>query len=302
MTDGTAVVDGADGDRRSVSVSFEFFPPQTADMDDALWRAVKRLEPIGPRFVSVTYGAGGSTRERTHSTLQRILAETSLTPAAHLTCVGAACADVDEVVRDYAATGIRHIVALRGDPPSGVGAQYEPHPGGYANAAELVGGIRRIAEFEISVAAYPEKHPESATLEVDIAMLQAKIDAGATRAITQFFFDNSAYFRFLDKVRARGIDIPIVPGLLPISDIARVQRFASRCGAQVSPQLAARFEGLEDQETRLLVGAAVAAEQVSALADQGVNEFHFYTLNRAELVYAICRLLGLGCPGDKIAA
>jgi methylenetetrahydrofolate reductase (NADPH) len=302
MTDGTAVVDGADGDRRSVAVSFEFFPPQTADMDDALWRAVKRLEPIGPRFVSVTYGAGGSTRERTHSTLQRILAETSLTPAAHLTCVGAACADVDEVVRDYAATGIRHIVALRGDPPLGVGAQYEPHPGGYANAAELVGGIRRIAEFEISVAAYPEKHPESATLEVDIAMLQAKIDAGATRAITQFFFDNSAYFRFLDKVRARGIDIPIVPGLLPISDIARVQRFASRCGAQVSPQLAARFEGLEDQETRLLVGAAVAAEQVSALADQGVDEFHFYTLNRAELVYAICRLLGLGCPGDKIAA
>ena len=302
MTDGTAVVDGADGDRRSVAVSFEFFPPQTADMDDALWRAVKRLEPIGPRFVSVTYGAGGSTRERTHSTLQRILAETSLTPAAHLTCVGAACADVDEVVRDYAATGIRHIVALRGDPPSGVGARYEPHPGGYANAAELVGGIRRIAEFEISVAAYPEKHPESATLEVDIAMLQAKIDAGATRAITQFFFDNSAYFRFLDKVRARGIDIPIVPGLLPISDIGRVQRFASRCGAQVSPQLAARFEGLEDQETRLLVGAAVAAEQVSALADQGVDEFHFYTLNRAELVYAICRLLGLGCPGDKIAA
>jgi methylenetetrahydrofolate reductase (NADPH) len=303
MTDGAAIVDGADGgDRRSVAVSFEFFPPQSADMDDALWRAVKRLEPIGPRFVSVTYGAGGSTRERTHSTLQRILAETSLTPAAHLTCVGAARADVDEVVRDYAATGIRHIVALRGDPPSGVGAQYEPHPGGYANAAELVGGIRRIAEFEISVAAYPEKHPESATLEVDIAMLQAKIDAGATRAITQFFFDNSAYFRFLDKVRARGIDIPIVPGLLPISDIARVQRFASRCGAQVSPQLAARFEGLEDQETRLLVGAAVAAEQVSALADQGVDEFHFYTLNRAELVYAICRLLGLGCPGDKIAA
>lgn len=302
MTDGTAIVDGADSERRSVAVSFEFFPPQTADMDDALWRAVKRLEPIGPRFVSVTYGAGGSTRERTHSTLQRILAETSLTPAAHLTCVGAARADVDEVVRDYAATGIRHIVALRGDPPSGVGARYEPHPGGYANAAELVGGIRRIAEFEISVAAYPEKHPESATLEVDIAMLQAKIDAGATRAITQFFFDNSAYFRFLDKVRARGIDIPIVPGLLPISDIARVQRFASRCGAQVSPQLAARFEGLEDQETRLLVGAAVAAEQVSALADQGVDEFHFYTLNRAELVYAVCRLLGLGCPGDKIAA
>jgi methylenetetrahydrofolate reductase (NADPH) len=299
MTNGAAIVDG---DRRSVAVSFEFFPPQSADMDDALWRAVKRLGPIGPRFVSVTYGAGGSTRERTHSTLQRILAETSLTPAAHLTCVGAARADVDEVVRDYAATGIRHIVALRGDPPSGVGAQYEPHPGGYANAAELVGGIRRIAEFEISVAAYPEKHPESATLEVDIAMLQAKIDAGATRAITQFFFDNSAYFRFLDKVRARGIDIPIVPGLLPISDIARVQRFASRCGAQVSPQLAGRFEGLEDQETRLLVGAAVAAEQVSALADQGVDEFHFYTLNRAELVYAICRLLGLGCPGDKIAA
>jgi methylenetetrahydrofolate reductase (NADPH) len=271
-------------------------------MDEALWRAVKRLEPIAPRFVSVTYGAGGSTRQRTHSTLQRILAETSLTPAAHLTCVGAERADVDDVVRDYAAAGIRHIVALRGDPTSGVGARYEPHPGGYANAAELVGGIRKIADFEISVAAYPEKHPESATFDVDIAMLQAKIDAGATRAITQFFFDNSTYFRFVDKVRARGIDIPIVPGLLPISDINRVQRFAARCGAQVSPQLAARFEGLEDQETRLLVGAAVAAEQVSALAEQGVDEFHFYTLNRAELVYAICRLLGLGSPGDKIAA
>ena len=302
MTSETSVADGTGNGKRAVAVSFEFFPPQSEDMDDALWRAVKRLEPVGPRFVSVTYGAGGSTRQRTHSTLQRILAETALTPAAHLTCVGAACADVDEVVRDYAATGIRHIVALRGDPPSGVGERYEPHPGGYANAAELVAGIRRIADFEISVAAYPEKHPESATFEVDIAMLQAKIDAGATRAITQFFFDNATYFRFVDKVRARGIDIPIVPGLLPISDIARVQRFASRCGAQVSPQLAARFEGLEDRETRLLVGAAVAAEQVSALADQGVDEFHFYTLNRAELVYAMCRLLGLGSPGDKIAA
>ena len=302
MTGNQTAESGPETKERPVAVSFEFFPPQSEDMDEALWRAVKRLEPIAPRFVSVTYGAGGSTRQRTHSTLQRIVAETSLTPAAHLTCVGAERADVDDVVRDYAAAGIRHIVALRGDPTSGVGARYEPHPGGYANAAELVGGIRKIADFEISVAAYPEKHPESATFDVDIAMLQAKIDAGATRAITQFFFDNSTYFRFVDKVRARGIDIPIVPGLLPISDITRVQRFAARCGAQVSPQLAARFEGLEDQETRLLVGAAVAAEQVSALADQGVDEFHFYTLNRAELVYAICRLLGLGSPGDKIAA
>lgn len=302
MTGNQAIEGGPETKKRPVAVSFEFFPPQSEDMDEALWRAVKRLEPVAPRFVSVTYGAGGSTRQRTHSTLQRILAETSLTPAAHLTCVGAERADVDDVVRDYAAAGIRHIVALRGDPTSGAGARYEPHPGGYANAADLVGGIRKIADFEISVAAYPEKHPESATFDVDIAMLQAKIDAGATRAITQFFFDNSTYFRFVDKVRARGIDIPIVPGLLPISDITRVQRFAARCGAQVSPQLAARFEGLEDQETRLLVGAAVAAEQVSALADQGVDEFHFYTLNRAELVYAICRLLGLGSPGDKIAA
>lgn len=204
MTGNQAIEGGPETKKRPVAVSFEFFPPQSEDMDEALWRAVKRLEPVAPRFVSVTYGAGGSTRQRTHSTLQRILAETSLTPAAHLTCVGAERADVDDVVRDYAAAGIRHIVALRGDPTSGAGARYEPHPGGYANAADLVGGIRKIADFEISVAAYPEKHPESATFDVDIAMLQAKIDAGATRAITQFFFDNSTYFRFVDKVRAAG--------------------------------------------------------------------------------------------------
>jgi len=288
--------------KRRFGVSFEFFPPQTPEMEATLWAAVKRLEPIGPEFVSVTYGAGGSTRERTHATVRRILDETELTPAAHLTCVAATRAEVDAVVADYAASGVRHIVALRGDPPDGAGARYEPHPDGYENAAALVAGIRKVVEVEVSVAAYPEKHPESASFEVDIAMLQAKIDAGATRAITQFFFDNSSYFRFLDKVRARGIDIPIVPGLLPISDIERVQRFAARCGTQVSADFAARFDGLEDRESRMLVGAAVAAEQVSELADQGVEDFHFYTLNRAELVYAMCRLLGLGSPDDRIAA
>lgn len=284
-------------------VSFEFFPPKTEAMEQSLWQAIQRLEELQPAFVSVTYGAGGSTRERTHATVSRILRETSLTPAAHLTCVSAERGEVDEVVRGYDKAGVRNIVALRGDPPEGVGSDYEPHPGGYENAADLVGGIRQLGDFDISVAAYPEKHPESPDWETDLAMLAAKVDAGADRAITQFFFDNSAYFRYLDRVRARGIDVPVVPGIVPIVNFQRVAGFAEKCGASVPPELAARFEGLDDDpETRQLVAAAVAAEQVAELRDQGVNQFHFYTLNRAELVYAICRLLGLGTKTEKAAA
>ncbi len=286
-----------------VRVSFEFFPPKTGQMEEALWAAIKRLEPVGPEFVSVTYGAGGSTRERTHATVKRILDETSLVPAAHLTCVDASRSEVDDVIAAYADAGVKHIVALRGDPSAGIDAGYRPHESGYQTTAELVAGIRSAGNFDVSVAAYPEKHPESPSFEVDLAILREKVEAGATRAITQFFFDNDAYFRYIDKVRARGIDIPVVPGLLPISNIRSVQSFARKCGATLSPKLLARFEGLDDDpETRLLVGAAVAAEQVSALVDQGVDEFHFYTLNRAELVYAICRMLGLGAPKAQIAA
>ena len=277
-----------------IGVSFEFFPPKTAAMEETLWRSIRRLEPLQPRYVSVTYGAGGSTRERTHATVARILKETTLKPAAHLTCVCATRAEVDDVIRDYWELGVRHLVALRGDPPGGVGERYVPTPGGYANAAELVAGIKAIAPFDISVSAYPEKHPESSSVEADIDMLKAKIDAGATTAITQFFFDNDVYFRFLDRVRARGVTIPIIPGLIPIHNFRQISGFAAKSGATIPDWLGRRFDGLdEDQETRHLVAGAVAAEQVLGLADQGITEFHFYTLNRADLVYAICYLLGL---------
>ena len=280
-----------DGD---IDVSFEFFPPKTAAMEETLWRSIRRLEPLHPKYVSVTYGAGGSTRERTHATVARILKETKLKPAAHLTCVAATKEEVDEVIRDYWRLGVRHIVALRGDPPGGVGARYEPTPGGYVNAADLVKGIKNVAPFQISVACYPEKHPESPSVEADIDFLKAKIDAGATSAITQFFFDNEMFFRFLDRVRDRGITIPIVPGLIPIHNFQQVAGFAKRSGASVPPWLGHKFDGLEkDVETRHLVAAAVAAEQVMGLVDRGITEFHFYTLNRADLVYAICHLLGL---------
>jgi methylenetetrahydrofolate reductase (NADPH) len=280
--------------RGAIDVSFEFFPPKTAAMEETLWRSIRRLEPLRPKYVSVTYGAGGSTRERTHATVARILSETTLKPAAHLTCVAATKEELDEVIRDYWDLGVRHIVALRGDPPGGVGDRYEPTPGGYINAADLVKGIKEIAPFEISVACYPEKHPESPSIEADIDMLKAKIDAGATSAISQFFFDNEVFFRYLDRVRARGIDIPIVPGIIPIHNFKQVAGFATKSGASVPEWLGHRFEGLdEDQETRHLVAAAVAAEQVLGLADQGIAEFHFYTLNRADLVYATCHLLGL---------
>jgi methylenetetrahydrofolate reductase (NADPH) len=278
----------------AIRVSFEFFPPKTAEMEATLWASIGRLAPLNPQFVSVTYGAGGSTRERTHTTVARIVRETSVKPAAHLTCVGATKDELDQVVRSYWEAGVRHIVALRGDPVSGIGTRYEPHPGGYAQACHLVEGIKKVSDFEVSVSAYPEKHPEAASLEEDINALKAKVDAGANRAITQFFFDNDLYFRYLDQVRSRGIDIPIVPGILPVQNFKQAANFATRAGASIPNWLATRFEGLdEDVETRKLIAAAVAAEQVLDLLDRGVTEFHFYTMNRADLVYAICHLLGL---------
>jgi methylenetetrahydrofolate reductase (NADH) len=282
------------GGTRRIRVSFEFFPPKTAEMEQTLWEAINRLAPLEPNFVSVTYGAGGSTRERTHATVKRILAETMLVPAAHLTCVGAACDEVDGVIHSYREAGVHHIVALRGDPLGGVGERYAPHPGGYRNAADLVAGIKRIADVEVSVSAYPERHPDSPTVEADIDMLAAKVDAGASRAITQFFFENDLYFRYLDRVRARGIKVPIVPGILPVQNIKQTKNFAARCGTSVPDWLAERFDGLEnDAATRKLIAAAVAAEQVIDLLDRGVTDFHFYTMNRADLVYAVCHLLGL---------
>jgi methylenetetrahydrofolate reductase (NADPH) len=288
---------------KRLRVSFEFFPPKTEEMERTLWESIARLAPVDPSFVSVTYGAGGSTRERTHATVKRILAETALVPAAHLTCVAATRDEVDEVVRAYRAAGVRHIVALRGDPPEGIGAKYEPHPGGYAYACDLVAGIRRAGDFEISVAAFPEKHPESRSIEKDLDALKRKIEAGASRAITQFFFDNDLYHRFVDRVRARGISIPIVPGILPVQNFKQAKNFAERAGASVPRWLADRFEGLdEDVATRKLVAAAVASEQVLDLAAQGVKDFHFYTMNRAELVFAICHQLGLRPAAAKAAA
>jgi methylenetetrahydrofolate reductase (NADPH) len=288
--------------RARIGVSFEFFPPKTDEMEKTLWESIERLAPLSPNFVSVTYGAGGSTRERTHATVRRILAETALTPAAHLTCVAATRAEIDDVIRAYHDAGVRHIVALRGDPTGGVGERYAPHPGGYQNAADLVGGIKRFADIEVSVSAYPEKHPDSPTVDADIDMLKAKVDAGASRAITQFFFENELYFRYLDRVRARGIYIPIVPGILPVQNFKQTRNFAARCGASVPAWLAERFDGLdEDIATRKLIAAAVAAEQVLDLVDRGVTDFHFYTMNRADLVYAICHLLGVR-PVAKQAA
>ncbi|MCC0006813.1 MAG: methylenetetrahydrofolate reductase [NAD(P)H] [Hyphomicrobiaceae bacterium] len=277
-----------------IDVSFEFFPPKNEKMEQALWSAIERLSPLAPEFVSVTYGAGGSTRERTHSTVARIVKETALRPAAHLTCVDATKEEVDAVARAYWDAGVRHIVALRGDPAAGVGQRYEPHPGGYANAADLVAGLKKIANFEISVGGYPEKHPESPTVQADIDNLKAKVDAGADRIITQFGFDNAHFLRFLERARASGIWVPITPGIVPIHNFRQVAGFAVRTGASVPAWLARRFEGLEqDAATQQLVAAAVATEQVMELVEQGVKKFHFYTLNRADLVYAICHLLGL---------
>jgi len=283
-------------------VSFEFFPPKTEKMEENLWATVQKLEPLKPRFVSVTYGAGGSTRERTHRTVRRIVNETSLKAAAHLTCVSATKEEVDEVIRDYWQVGVRHIVALRGDMPDGPGTPYAPHPGGYANGAELTAGIKAIAPFEVSVGAYPECHPDSADWDTDIDQLARKKDAGADRAITQFFFENDTFDAYRERVAARGIDIELVPGIIPIHSFAQVKKFAGMCGASIPEKLAERFAGLdEDEETRRLVAAAVAAEQVLDLMERGVTEFHFYTMNRAELVFALCHLIGIR-PEPELAA
>jgi len=286
-----------------IQVSFEFFPPKTPEMEKTLWNSIARLAPLQPRFISVTYGAGGSTRERTHGTIARILRETSLVPAAHLTCVGATREETDSVVQDYWDAGVRHIVALRGDPATGAGTKFEPHPGGYADSPELIDGIRKVGNFEVSVSAYPEKHPDSASVEAELDLLKRKVDAGATRAITQFFFGNDLYFRYLDRVRAHGIEIPVVPGILPVLNFTQVKKFAEPCGTHLPQSLAERFAGLEnDPETRKLVAATVAAEQVNDLRQRGVNEFHFYTLNRSELVFAICHLLGIRPNASAAAA
>ncbi len=277
-----------------ISVSFEFFPPKTPEMEQTLWASISRLAPLNPNFVSVTYGAGGSTRERTHSTIVRILAETKLKPAAHLTCVAATREEIDGVARAYWDAGVRHIVALRGDPPEGAGQRYQPHPGGYAYTTDLITGLKKAGDFEVSVSAYPEKHPDSPSVEAELDILARKVDAGANRAMTQFFFDNNVYFKFLDKVRARGIKVPIVPGILPVQNFKQARNFAESCGASMPSWIARRFDGLDDDPaTRKLIAAAVAAEQVLDLVDKGVREFHFYTLNRADLVYATCHLLGL---------
>ena len=289
--------------RGGIRVSFELFPPKNDEAEAGLWEAVERLAPLDPLFASVTYGAGGTTRERTHGTVARMVRETDIRPAAHLTCVGATREEVDAVIRSYGEAGVRHIVALRGDPSTGVGARYEPHLGGYAHSADLVAGIKALGDFEVSVSAYPEKHPESPSLAFDIDILKAKVDAGATRAITQFFFDNEHYLRYIDRVREAGIDIPIVPGIVPVQNFRQVRNFAERCGTEVPKRLADRFEGLEDDvATRKLVAAAVAAEQVFDLVDRGVSDFHFYTMNKADLVYAICHLLGLRPRVEKAAA
>ncbi len=281
-------------ERPPFEVSFEFFPPKTDAMEARFWESIGKLAPLQPRFVSVTYGAGGSTRERTLRMVSRIKTETGVDAAAHLTCVGATRAEVDAVVDGYRAAGISRIVALRGDPPEGVGQPYTPHPEGYGSAADLVAGIRRLGDFDVSVAAYPERHPQSPDWQVDIDNLKRKIDAGAARAITQMFFDNGDYFRFVDRARRAGITAPIVPGIQPIHSFRQIAGFAARCGATIPVWLAERFEGLEeDPETHALVAAAVAAEQVLELVDAGITEFHFYTLNRSNLVLALARLLGV---------
>jgi methylenetetrahydrofolate reductase (NADPH) len=274
------------------TLSFEFFPPATEALEQQLWSAIRRLEPLRPAFVSVTYGAGGTTQARTHATVARIARETSLTPAAHLTCIGADQASVDQIARTYWNAGVRHIVALRGDPPRG--QPFDPHPNGYAYAADLVAGLKRVADFEITVAAYPETHPQAANPQADLDNLKRKLDAGATRAITQLFFDTATYLRFLDRCLAAGITAPVVPGIMPVSNFAAAARFCASCGAHLPDWLEAAFAGTEnDLELRRMVGVFIAAEQVRLLQANGVDEFHFYTLNRPDLTYAIAHLLGV---------
>jgi methylenetetrahydrofolate reductase (NADPH) len=274
------------------ALSFEFMPPRTEALETQLWTCIRRLEPLAPRFVSVTYGAGGSTQTRTHDTVARLVRETSLVPAAHLTCVGASRGEVDDVARSYWDAGVRHIVALRGDMPGG--AAYAPHPDGYRYAEDLVGGLRRIAPFEISVAAYPDTHPTAESPAADIDNLRRKLDAGATRAITNYFFETDTYLRFLDRCLAAGITAPIVPGIMPVSNFAQAAKFSATCGVPIPDWLGHMFDGLaEDPETRRMVAVVVAAEQVRLLQANGIDEFHFYTLNRPDLSFAIAHILGV---------
>jgi methylenetetrahydrofolate reductase (NADH) len=286
-------------------VSFEFFPPKDEEMERTLWSSVQRLTPLEPRFVSVTYGADGSTRTRTHNIVTRIQQSTSLTAAPHLTCVGAPREEILAIARNYWQHGIRHIVALRGDPPQGdgkSGGKYEPHPAGFAYAVDLVKGLRSVGDFEISVATYPEPHPEAPHAAFELDNLKAKLDAGAARAITQFFFDPEVFLRFRDRCAAAGITASIVPGILPITRFPQMLRMAQRCGASVPDSMVHRFAGLDDDpDTRRLIAAAVAIEQVQALQQHGVEEFHFYTLNRSELTYAICHALNVRTPTARAA-
>lgn len=291
-------------DSAPISVSFEFFPPHSEQQVEILWNSVERLAPLAPTFVSVTYGAGGTTRDRTHKTVSRIVKEANLRVAAHITCVGATCSEIDSVLDAYHEAGVTDIVALRGDAPDGVGAAYRAHPGGYQLTADLVSAIKKRGHFEVAVSAYPEKHPESADIWADIEFLKRKVDAGADRAITQFFFDNDAFEVYLERVRRAGITIPIIPGIVPVHNFKQVANFAARCGTHVPAWLHRRFDGLEnDPATRQLVAAAVAAEQVLDLVDRGISDFHFYTMNRADLVYAICHMLGVrGSALEQAAA
>ena len=289
------------------SVSFEFSPPKTPEAEESLWEAIRRLEPLNPSFVSVTYGAGGSTRDRTHRTVVRMLKETTLKPAAHLTCVEASRGEVDEVVQAYWDAGIRHIVALRGDPPGQIGGVYVPRADGYLNATELTAGIKQVAPFEVSVSLYPQAHPESPSIDHDIDVLKAKVDAGATRAITQFFYDIDGFLRFMEKVRKAGVTIPISPGIMPVSNFKGLKKMAGPVGISLPNWLGNLFEGLDkDPDTRRLIAASVATEMCARLVEEGFSDLHFYTLNRADLVYAICRVLGVretpGEPEQEAAA
>jgi methylenetetrahydrofolate reductase (NADPH) len=280
-------------DTRPIGVSFEFSPPHTSEAEENLWKAIRRLEPLSPSFVSVTYGAGGSTRERTHATVKRIVDETTLKPAAHLTCVGHPKGEIEDILQGYWENGIRHIVALRGDMPNMTGT-YSAHPDGYASTPELIAGIQKVAPFEVSVSFYPESHPDSPSLDHDIDLLKRKVDAGATRALGQFCFYNDSVARFRDKAAAHGIDIPIVPGLMPTTGFRGVERMTSRAGASMPAWLSRAYAGLDDDvETRRIVAAAVLAEQVQELRARGFRDFHFYTLNQANLTYAACRIMGL---------
>lgn len=279
--------------KRELNVSFEFFPPKTDEMEERLWHAIGNLKNLKPSFVSVTYGAGGSTRERTHNTIKRILEETDLKPASHLTCIGASKEEINEIAKNYWNMGVRHIVALRGDMPAS-SPTYQLHPHGYKYANELVTALKKIADFEISVAGYPEGHPEASSIEIDIDNLKRKVDAGANRIITQFFFDTDLYFKFVEKCQRQGINIPIVPGILPVSNVKQVKHFAKMCGARIPGWMSDVFEGLDEkEETRKLIAAIVAVEQCRILHNQGINDFHFYTLNRSDLTLAICHILGV---------